>query len=226
MKRRAAAGGGDCAAAVFILITTFIALSLYQLELDTVLHEVWNSTIWEMTPTRAFSWLKAPTITFTFKTLLRHTTLHCAKLTSNFPKVLSQLYINTNIPARTHAAHCRLFSRSPHSLRHQEHLPLLTQNSLTCTPAPSWMCGWKLLIENVASNCSGGRVYDTWEGRESAKWQGFVRKCSRNLQLQRGLFSPSLCLPRDGIWTMHILPFLHLNRVRNGCGAVTRSTLQ
>ena len=29
-------------------------------------------TITEKTPTRAFSWLKAPTSAFTFKTLLRH----------------------------------------------------------------------------------------------------------------------------------------------------------
>ena len=29
-------------------------------------------TITEKAPTRAFSWLKAPTSTFTFKTLLRH----------------------------------------------------------------------------------------------------------------------------------------------------------
>ena len=29
-------------------------------------------TIMEKAPTRAFSWLKAPTSTFTFKTLLRH----------------------------------------------------------------------------------------------------------------------------------------------------------
>ena len=29
-------------------------------------------TITEKTPTRAFSWLKAPTSTFIFKTLLRH----------------------------------------------------------------------------------------------------------------------------------------------------------
>ena len=33
-------------------------------------------TITEKTPTRAFFWLKAPTSTFTFMTLLRH----CAKL--------------------------------------------------------------------------------------------------------------------------------------------------
>ena len=44
MKRRAAAGGGDCAAAVFILITTFIALSLYQLELAINLREDFKIT--------------------------------------------------------------------------------------------------------------------------------------------------------------------------------------
>ena len=46
MKRRAAAGGGDCAAAVFILITTFIALSLslYQLELASNLREDFKIT--------------------------------------------------------------------------------------------------------------------------------------------------------------------------------------
>ena len=32
----------------------------------------WSCTITEKAPTRAFSWLKAPTSAFTFKTLLKH----------------------------------------------------------------------------------------------------------------------------------------------------------
>ena len=40
------------------------------LELQTEVHE--DFTITEKAPTRAFSWLKAPTIAFTFETLLRH----------------------------------------------------------------------------------------------------------------------------------------------------------
>ena len=44
-----------------------------RIELETNLRE--DFTIMEKTPTRAFSWLKAPTGVFSFKTLLRH----CAK---------------------------------------------------------------------------------------------------------------------------------------------------
>ena len=40
------------------------------LELETNLCEVFTTT--ENAPTTAFSWLKAPTITFTFKTISRH----------------------------------------------------------------------------------------------------------------------------------------------------------
>ena len=40
------------------------------LELQTKVHE--DFTITEEAPTRAFSWLKAPTSTLTFKTLLHH----------------------------------------------------------------------------------------------------------------------------------------------------------
>ena len=39
-------------------------------ELQTKVRE--DFTITEKAPTRAFSWLKAPTSAFTFKTLLRH----------------------------------------------------------------------------------------------------------------------------------------------------------
>ena len=43
---------------------------LYLTAAPSVLHSVF--TITEKDPTRAFSWLKAPTSAFTFKTLLRH----------------------------------------------------------------------------------------------------------------------------------------------------------
>ena len=43
-----------------------------RLELQTNLREDYCFTIMEKAPTRTFSWLKAPTSTFTFKTLLRH----------------------------------------------------------------------------------------------------------------------------------------------------------
>ena len=39
---------------------------------DTRTINRWSCTITEKAPTRAFSWLKAPTTDFTFKTLLRH----------------------------------------------------------------------------------------------------------------------------------------------------------
>ena len=39
---------------------------------NRLIGEVVQCTITEKAPTRAFSWLKAPTSAFTFKTLLRH----------------------------------------------------------------------------------------------------------------------------------------------------------
>ena len=39
---------------------------------NRLIGEVCTSTSTEKAPTRAFSWLKAPTSAFTFKTLLRH----------------------------------------------------------------------------------------------------------------------------------------------------------
>ena len=44
--------------------------TLWTLELQTKVRE--HFTILEKAPTRAFTWLKAPTSAFTFKTLLRH----------------------------------------------------------------------------------------------------------------------------------------------------------
>ena len=50
-------------------ISSFLQVRDYTLELARNLRKV--LTITEKTPTRAFSWLKAPASTFTFKTLLR-----------------------------------------------------------------------------------------------------------------------------------------------------------
>ena len=47
-----------------------LCCDLTDRELQTEVHE--DFTITEKAPTRAFSWLKAPTSAFTFKTLLRH----------------------------------------------------------------------------------------------------------------------------------------------------------
>ena len=53
-----------------LALETHTSLHLYLLELQTKVPE--DFTITEKAPTRAFSWLKAPTSTFIFKTLFRH----------------------------------------------------------------------------------------------------------------------------------------------------------
>ena len=52
------------------MIISWGRAAVLQLELQTNVREVF--TITEKDPTRAFSWLKAATIVFTLKALLRH----------------------------------------------------------------------------------------------------------------------------------------------------------
>ena len=46
------------------------------IELQTKVKRCEDFTITEKAPTKAFSWLKAPSSAFTLKTLLRHYTMH------------------------------------------------------------------------------------------------------------------------------------------------------
>ena len=54
------------------LISTMIWLRENDNKIVPQIGYRWSCTITEKAPTRAFSWLKAPTSAFTFKTLLRH----------------------------------------------------------------------------------------------------------------------------------------------------------
>ena len=57
-----------------IMTARYGVLFYLMLHYDRCLKSInrWSCTITEKAPTRTFSWLKAPTSAFTFKTLLRH----------------------------------------------------------------------------------------------------------------------------------------------------------
>ena len=70
---------------LLVLVVGWLEGKCNNFYISTVLRDQWLSgsavkrsvpqpvfTITERAPTRAFSWLKAPTSAFTFKTLLRH----------------------------------------------------------------------------------------------------------------------------------------------------------
>ena len=78
---RRCAGGGGAAAAFSVVPETASNCSISdyirRMQARNIITSAWKSSIrrfviTEKAPTRAFSWLKAPTSAFTFKTLLRH----------------------------------------------------------------------------------------------------------------------------------------------------------